>query len=506
MATFVFRTDASLAIGTGHVMRCLTLAEELRANGEKVMFICYEHPGNLVPYIQQRGFQVTLLPRQAVQQKATSDYSSWLGTNWHEDAKATGEILAGMHFDWLIVDHYALEARWEEYIRGYVSRIFVIDDLANRTHDCDLLLDQNLQRTRENRYAGRVPAACRTLLGTEYALLRKAFLQARELAKPRNGVRRILVCFGGTDSGNETGKTLKALKHIELGNIVVDVVLGAVAPNADQVAQLCAGLPNCHFHSQPDNLVQMMLDADLAIGAGGIMTWERCCLGLPTIAIAISPNQENSLASLAQAGGLLYLGRSEDVSTDAIGHAVATLGGNSTLLELLSRQAMTTVDGFGAARVASMMLGGFEPLTVRPAAITDATLVYAWRNHVSVRRWCLDATPLPYASHLHWFESYLENPDGCLLIGEVSGVPVGVLRFDAGAGNSAEVSIYLDPARHGCGLGDHLLQAGEAWLRTHLPNVRLLEARTLPGNHASLRLFEKAGYTVNLVHMRKEFK
>jgi len=142
----LIRVDSSNAIGSGHVMRCLTLADSLREKGCNCQFVCRNHPGNLSALIQEKGYRVTLLPLQEFQVEAYPHHADWVGADWQIDAKETGSLIATLETPpaWLVIDHYGLDARWETSLRPAVGRIFVIDDLADRTHDCDCLLDQNL--------------------------------------------------------------------------------------------------------------------------------------------------------------------------------------------------------------------------------------------------------------------------------------------------------------------------------------------------------------------------
>ena len=287
----VFRVDSSLDIGTGHVMRCLTLGERLKESGIAVTFICRDLPGNLSGYIESRGFAVQRLPAPSTLTAAglsTHNYGAWLGVHWQDDAAQTAELLAQSGaVDWLVVDHYALDAGWERRLRPLVQKIMAIDDLANRTHDCDLVLDQNFYLDLEDRYDRLVPTQCVKLLGPRYALLRPEFRQARKNLRERDGqVKRILVFFGGSDAGNETAKALEAIRLLNRPEIAVDVVVGGINPHRRQIEELCAGWPATTCHCQVNNMAELMAGADLAIGAGGTTTWERCCLGLPSVTSA----------------------------------------------------------------------------------------------------------------------------------------------------------------------------------------------------------------------------
>ncbi len=292
---FAIRTDSSTKIGSGHLMRCLTLAEELREKNQQVVFVCRELEGNLIHLIKQKGFEVFSLPFPSGDFEADPSvpHSKWLETSWQNDLEQTKEALKIFgEFDWLVVDHYALDCKWEAEIRDLTRKIMVIDDLADRKHDCDLLLDQNLYENMEVRYQGLVPDKCKLLLGPQYVLLRKEFKEARKNLRKRDGsIKRILIFFGGVDPTNETEKALKAIDELNKPEIVIDVVVGASNPNKQQIEKLCSERPNTNFYCQVQNMAELMNEADLAIGAGGTTTWERCYLGLPSIVVPIADNQ-----------------------------------------------------------------------------------------------------------------------------------------------------------------------------------------------------------------------
>lgn len=318
----VMRVDASLQIGSGHVMRCLTLADELRSRGAEVHFICREHPGNLFALIAERGCPIVRLPLAEPEQIPSSGdvaHAAWLGAPWQQDAQETVAALPSGGVDWLIVDHYALDQRWEQYVRPHVGKIMVIDDLADRPHDCDLILDQNVCDNMECRYDKLVLPHCRRFLGPRYVLLRPEFRVARKNLKDRDGtVKRILVFFGGSDLTNETTKTLLAIKSLGFPDIAVDVVVGVANPYKDQVKELCSSLPAARFYCQVDNMAQLMLSADLSVGAGGVTAWERMAMQLPTLAIAVADNQVEGLKLADCFKWLRFLGLAEEVTVERL--------------------------------------------------------------------------------------------------------------------------------------------------------------------------------------------
>jgi len=312
----VFRADASLRIGTGHVMRCLTLADALTSEGHDCTFITRNHPGHLADLIQRRGHRVTLMATPAANflgEINDSYYAQWLGASWQTDAEETIALLQDIKPAWLIVDHYAIDHRWHKVLRQCAEKILVIDDLANRILDCEVVLNQNYGCT-ETDYRDLVKQDCVLLLGPRYALLRPEFTQLRpqaiEKRKMFQGIRRILVSMGGTDADNATSMVLDALAAIDWPQPPeIDVVLNSRAPHLQSVIE------NAKQHPLPvsvtvdvEDMAVRMLLADVAIGAGGATTWERCCLGLPSLIVVTAENQKPTVIKLHQRGTLINLG------------------------------------------------------------------------------------------------------------------------------------------------------------------------------------------------------
>lgn len=321
MKLIAFRVDASLEIGTGHVMRCLTLANALREHGAECYFLCREHKGHLIEQIEIQGFQVFRLNyiRQTEIKKfvLTEDFAlpyhaHWLGAPWQTDAGACRSIFEDHVPDWLVVDHYALDARWEEDVCPAKTRLLVIDDLADREHLADLLLDQNLGREAGD-YTALVPTYCHCLIGPEFAVLRPEFAQWREvsLARRRKQPRfkRLLVSLGGVDKNNVTGQVLKALKQCDLPDgCEISVIMGATMPWLNEVKVQASALPwPTEVVVNVSDMARRMSEADLAIGAAGSTSWERCCLGLPTLLLVLADNQRAIAEALNGAGAAVFL-------------------------------------------------------------------------------------------------------------------------------------------------------------------------------------------------------
>jgi UDP-2,4-diacetamido-2,4,6-trideoxy-beta-L-altropyranose hydrolase len=364
--TAVFRVDASVEMGLGHLTRCLTLANALAGRGIRSCFLMRSHAAGLVPMVESAGHAVRLLADPARPSPETGGdalaHAHWLPTTRQHDAEQTCSALDAIGaVEWLIADHYALDIRWERVCRREGLRILVIDDLADRGHDCEMLLDQNLVAQMETRYRDHVPAACVQLLGPRYALLRPEFAAQRALLAARSGeINRILICFGGSDPTNETVKALEAIASLAMSQIAIDVVIGASNPHAASVDALCQGMANVALHRGANNIAELMRRADLSIGAGGVMSWERCCLGLPVLAVDIAANQVGALEALAAERAAVYLGSADATTGGRLAEAIRALLDNPAQAMALGQAALALVDGQGASRVVAGMLA--EPI------------------------------------------------------------------------------------------------------------------------------------------------
>lgn len=478
-------------------MRCLTLADELRGRGTESIFVCREFAGNLCGYIEEKGYIVHRLPVSDTPKENTEGnlkHAAWLGADWQTDARQVEEIIKGIEPlpDWLVVDHYALDERWEGYLRPYVKKIMVIDDLADRPHVCDLLLDQNFYENFESRYDGLVPAWCKKLLGPKYALLRPEFSEARKNLRKRDGhVKRIMIFFGGSDPTNETTKALEAIRMLNRPDIAVDVVVGAFNPYHRVIEQIASDLPNCTCYFKVENMGELMTRADLGVGAGGATVWERCVLGLPCLIVSVAENQEKTVSDMAESGYLLFLGQSETVSGTSLYHTLETFLQSPWLLSSFARKTRSLVDGRGANRVAQEVMS--LEIKLRMATMDDCEAIYKWRNTEETRRYFFDSGSIDWEEHCCWFESTIRNSARVFLIGVLHGQKVGVLRYDR-VGETAVASVYLLPGMHGQGLGSQLLRAGTNWLKQNSPDVKRIRAEVLSPNFSSKKAFEKAGY------------
>lgn len=354
------RVDSSLCIGSGHVMRCLTLADALAQRDAECHFICREHPGHLIELIRSKGYSVHVLPYDSESPGETDGpaHAAWLGATQEQDVQACRPILQMLQPDWLIVDHYALDIRWEEVLQPFHRRLMIIDDLADRSHCCDLLLDQNLGRQVTD-YTGLVPRECTVLAGPRYALLRPEFAALREYSVERrkqHGLRNLLIAMGGVDLPNATGKVLAVLKQCSLpDDLRISVVMGGKAPWLEDVRGVAIDMPRpTKVLVNVTDMAQLMADCDLAVGAAGGTSWERCCLGVPTIMVVLADNQWSGAQALQDAQAACLLG-----DIPAISWLPTVFARFEQHAELKSMSIMSTriTDGLGTTRVVDSLIG-----------------------------------------------------------------------------------------------------------------------------------------------------
>jgi UDP-2,4-diacetamido-2,4,6-trideoxy-beta-L-altropyranose hydrolase len=495
-----FRTDATRQMGTGHFMRCLALADELKMQGAQIRFVSRNLPAHLSEMLEARGMEYVPLNTDVAEESSDElVHSKWLATSQAQDAQATIQAMVGHSWDWVIVDHYALAERWESAVRKNAKQLMVIDDLADRRHDCDLLLDQNFYSDMQTRYIDKVSSNCKLLLGTRYALLREEFRKLREQIKPRTGkVKRILLFFGGIDADNYTSLAIEALATMNSA-LHVDVVIGATHPYRELIQHNC-NIQGFVCHVQTTRMAELMAEADLAIGAGGTAIWERCCLGLPSISFCVAENQIKQIADAAEAG-LLYSAENSLNFVDMIRHHIKGLLENPALLKLISKSEMKAVDGKGVKRVVhAMEIGCIE---IRQATEHDSQHLFEWRNDPTIRLASKNNAPISWENHQRWLGVVGLDKDHELLIGSIDNKPVGVVRFDT-EGDVAEVSIYLVPGGETLGHGNNLLLSAERWLKANRSDIKTIRASVLGNNIASNNLFLRLNYRKHMILYQKD--
>lgn len=479
----VFRFDASPAIGGGHAIRCLTFLKTLSTEGWRCKIVTTDASVEALRDFPSTCGEIVAIPQSG--------------------ALETDPVLAAhtQGCELLVIDHYDWSATQETRCRGWARRLFVLDDLHDRSHDCDFLLDPGIGRTPED-YARLVADDCHLLLNPGYALLRQEFAMHRLMqpaASPRDKPRHLFLNFGLLDTGNLTERTLVALEKVKFGGNV-DIVMGATSPHLDRIRRFLAiSTLRSALHMNPINLVELMSRADLAIGAAGGSVWERCCLGLPSLVLVAAQNQSYNARALAEAGACDWVNADDP---GALAAHLALLLEQPDRLGEMAAAARRLTDGLGARRAMIAVTpektrhGG--EVGLRRATLADAELMLQWQRHPLTRRYARNSQVPESTDHRKWLNHKLQDPACVFNMIEYQAKPAGVLRLDRVRDFTFEVSIYLDPDQTGRGIGQAALGAARRLLRE-----AILLAHVLPENKASHALFQAAGYRLEGEHYVK---
>ena len=371
-----FRADSSDIIGHGHIMRCLTLAHALVAQVTReqsslkteiqISFLCKDHLNNINHLIEQTAFALLRLPR-GKQTVVQQDSQTWLSCKQDQDAQQCIKAIQARKtqpIDILVVDHYALDEQWHKLLKPYSQQLMVIDDLASRSLSCDLLLDQTLNRT-PKQYQSLVPRYCQLLLGQKYMLLRNEFSELKEQAKKQRQLRNkellkanFLISMGGGDPDNLSELALLAIAqlHSYHPNLSATIIISSQSKHREALSQLSYSFTWCTLITDCSNMAEMMLNADIAIGASGATAWERCCLGLPTLTTVNAKNQQLVAKNLAESGTSINLGWHQELNIEKIIKELNTLLSDPKTYLAMVENSFKCCDGLGASRVAQAII------------------------------------------------------------------------------------------------------------------------------------------------------
>jgi UDP-2,4-diacetamido-2,4,6-trideoxy-beta-L-altropyranose hydrolase len=482
------RVDASATIGTGHLKRCLSLVQALIEQGARVSLVTRALDAVSAQVLREAPCPVYWLPAPEGEfpiDGSDPPHAAWGGVSWAQDAHDTATALKTERPDWLVLDHYAFDARWHDAVRASLGcRLLVIDDTADRALSADVLLDHNWAPDHRAKYAGRLTREPRWLVGPRHALLSPAYRNA-----PRHAfhteVRSIGIFMGGADPGGVSARVLAACRAAGFARRI-EVVSTSANPHLSALREACSRETGVTLTLDEPNLAAFFARHDLQIGAGGGATWERCCIGAPTIAIALAANQ------LAVVPGLAALGALRAATENTLTEVLRELIADSTARQALNERAAELVDGRGAQRVALHLLR--DTLALRPATLADAPLLHAWRNHPAVRSVSGTTEPIAFEDHQAWMQRVLSSPERWLFVAQVGDLAVGSIRFDRLDNSHLEVSLYTDPQLQGLGLGRRLLLAGERQMHHSLQAPFTVDATVVAGNTVSQKLFEGCGY------------
>lgn len=504
------RVDASVAIGTGHVRRCLSLADTLSRMGCRPRFVMRRHDEAAVAVAAAIRHSVEWLPAPSTGRGLDEDvvpHAAWAGVSWAQDVADTLAVLVAEPPEWVVVDHYAFDSRWHDAIRVELGcRILAIDDLGDRSLAADVLLDGNVAASHDKKFSGRLRDRTRLLVGPRFALLASAY-RAAARARLSPTVNSIGIFMGGTDLGGASAGVLTALRTEAGFDGDIEIVSTSANPEWRALEARCVQDGRATLVLDLPDLSDFYARHDLHIGAGGTSSYERCCVGAATIAVVLAENQLAVIPELSALGairparlpGMAPSSLLPDLPS--VGAVARELIADSGQRHGLSRTARALVDGRGAERAALVVMA--DRLAVRAATPGDAAMLHAWRNDPVTREVSIDTRDIPYAAHVSWLEAVLAAADRRLFIAEVAGVPVGAIRFDRDDDGAWEISLYMDPALHGLGLGGRMLLAGERAIVRMSAAAVVFDAQVVEGNEVSARMFARAGYARNGNRFRK---
>jgi len=487
----IFRADASTHIGTGHIVRCLSLADALKQQGCTILFATIAQPGDANEIIASRGYEIIHLAKdlELAPVPGDDDYSNWLRRDIIDDASEFITLAQDQitDVDVVITDHYSIEKIWQQHVKASLKcSIVAIDDL-NREHCADVVLDSVL---------GRIPSdyfdvPCK-LFGPQYALLRPKFSMAREQQLTReysSDVSRVMISMGGIDQPNASLKFAKALVE-HYPKITFSVLMSRRSPHFDEMANYSESISNLEHIEFIEDMAAFMEQQDLAIGAIGGSTWERACLGLSSLAVALADNQNEICRQLKinEMAEVIDL----SASSDDIAQAFERLLQRQALYR---QNGMKACDGYGAARVACAIASlstRSVKLHLELAKKDDMPTVFEWQQHPSTREFALTPEPPSWEQHQRWMSTKISTTDNYFYMARdmVNGHPLGVIRLDREITGEYLVSIFVSPEHYGRGIAKTML----AQCCVIHPNLTL-NATVLEANLASQKLFERAGFT-----------
>lgn len=475
------RADASIAMGTGHVMRCLALAQSWQDAGGRATFAAAEITPALRERLLAEGCQVVDLTCRA---------------GSPEDARKTSALAAEVLADWIVVDGYQFTGGYQRAIKDVGGRLLFIDDYGHCDHYfADLVLNQNLG-AKEEFYAAR-ETYTRLLLGTRYCLLRREFAAWREWKREIPPLaRKVLVTMGGSDPENATARVMAALRTANIENVEAVVVVGGGNPHFAELQEMASrsDFP-VQFHRDASNMAEMMCWADMAVSAAGSTCWELAFLGLPALLFDLAENQTSLARQLHQRDCAVHAGNRHFMPDDLAGR-LRSLSGSQQLRETLSRRSRLLVDGAGARRAVAALCGRGQ-LSLRPVTAADRELLWHWANEPQVRDASFSSEPISWETHVAWFEKNTVDPGTQIFIAEeVAGRPVGQIRFNRRSDGNWEVGVSIAQPMRGYGLAGELIERGVDLLRKN--NCRAsVHAWVKASNLPSIKAFERSGFRRN---------
>ncbi len=491
--SLVIRADAGTRQGTGHLMRCLALAEQWQSAGGKVEFISACESKVL------REKVLATLPRFTTLNRSHPSPTDW---------KTTSAILALHPKAWVLLDGYHFDPSYQSRIKESGHRLMVVDDIAHwDRYYADLIVNPNINGPK---LKYRCEPSARMMLGLPYALLRSEFRRWRRRRRiNRTVANRILITMGGSDPHNQSLRVLRSLPHLGIKNLEVTVVLGPGNPHKPSLQSFIArSRISVQLISNPSNMPELMAGADLGIGPGSSTALEFAFMGLPSVILVTAENQRDVAKRMDKAGLVINLGWHKMIRQSVLCEALGGLIGNPRARRSMSERGQRLVNGTGVRRIVSHMMQttrkGRDALSVRPARTADARRLWQWANDPIVRVNSFNSKKIPWEEHRKWFRSKLGSPDSRFWILEHDQVPVAQVRYDRTNTRTAEIALSVAPQFQGLGIGTKALTLT---IRTACKELRVqqIKAFVLSSNEASIRAFGKAGFEpAGETHIRRK--
>ena len=505
-----FRVDSSSKISAGHLMRCINLASVLKDRVESILFISREHKGNSNKLVRAKGFDLAVLNasennmEEGLKNKQ-DNYKDWLGVSQIKDADETKDILKEYKPDWMIVDHYSLDETWEKIISEYVKKMMVIDDLANRKHYCDFLLDHNWFEKIDDRYRNLIPENCSKFLGPEFALLKPKFsLQKKFFNYIDEEIKTIFIFFGSTDPHNLTSMAIISLSELSLKHLYLKVVIGDTNIYKKEIRQLIKLRGNADLHIQVENIEKIMANSQIAIASGGVNTWERICIGLPTLFIDYADNHSIFIDDLSKNNYLKYLGNYKKINSKNLTSSIIDFISDKYLLDKQNKACISLVDGYGCQKISKWLLGDIinRDWEVKKAKFSNCKLYWFWVNDPQVRSNSNSKSFINWNNHLEWYSEKIKNDKSFLYLVSIDKNFIGQVRFDE-EGQYAKIDYSIAKQFRGFKLGLKMLSmAIEKYQRK---SELLIFGEVYKNNIASVKIFESLNFDVKIKKNKKIF-
>jgi UDP-2,4-diacetamido-2,4,6-trideoxy-beta-L-altropyranose hydrolase len=496
----VIRADASLEIGAGHIMRCLALAEILKNNGAHVQFICRKHKGHLIGKIISKGFSVLELKvSTSIKNDDKLFHSNWLGATQKKDSADCLSFLKQSRVDWLIVDHYGIDEVWQRNLKGYYQQLMVIDDLADRKHQCDILLDQTFGRVKKD-YKNLVSETCELILGSKYALLRPEFNNWRSYSLNRRKIpeiKELLINMGGMDTENATEILLHEIaKCILPKDINITIVLGSFSKYLESIETLANELPyKVNVKVEVSNLAEIMANSDIAIGSSGSSTWERCCLGLPTIQLVSADNQFFLAQKLSSHNIVKLLEHPSDLKK--------LLETAQDWFEDFGNAGRKVCSGLGVYKIFNKLtdlkieLNEFGEISLESYANiseADKVLTLNMRNHSEVKKFMFNKKEIPKNEHINFIQKLADRTDIRYFLIKQNTKVIGSINFtQINLYNSVEFGIYTNPFEDNKNAGKILESVASNYAFNEL-GVKKILLKVLNDNKRAINFYKKSGF------------